>query len=133
MNIYQGITADATANATQDSNINQGSDATDPGAGTAPAETPPAATPGTDSGSMLDGDLLNIDVDLAADVDLSAPINGAIAANANVAAPIDAAVAANVGSVNSDAVAIADQDAVISQHIDGAAEANSDQQSTITQ
>src|SRR5690349_13319977 len=65
----------------------------------------------TTSGA-LDGDLLNVDVNLAADADIAAPINGAVAANANVAAPIDAAVAANVGSVDSDAVAVSQQDAI---------------------
>ena len=78
---------------------------------------------------MLDGNLLNVDVDLAADVDLASPIAGAVAANANVAAPIDAAVAANVGSVDSAATAVAQQDAIITQDIDANAEATADQQS----
>ena len=43
--------------------------------------------------------LLNLDVDLALDADVAAPIDAAVAANANVAAPIDAAVAANIASV----------------------------------
>ena len=67
----------------------------------------------------MSGDLLNVNVDLAADLDLAAPINGAVAANANVAAPIDAAVAANIGSIGSEAVAVADQDAMITQDITG--------------
>jgi hypothetical protein len=50
-----------------------------------------------------------------------------------VAAPIDAAVAANVGSVDSDAVAVAQQDAIINQNIDGSAAATADQSSDITQ
>ena len=78
---------------------------------------------------MLDGNLLNVDVDLAADLDLAAPIDGAVAANANVAAPIDAAVAANVGSIDSEATAVAQQDAIITQDINGDAEATADQQS----
>ena len=49
--------------------------------------------PSRGSGPALDGDLLNVNVDLDADADIAAPINGAVAANANVAAPIDAAVA----------------------------------------
>ena len=57
----------------------------------------------------------------------------AVAANANVAAPIDAAVGANVGSVNSDAVAVSQQDAVINQDITGEANATSDQASDIQQ
>ena len=82
---------------------------------------------------MLDGDLLNVDVNAALDADLAAPIAGAVAANANVAAPIDAAVAANVGSIGSEATAVADQDVVIQQNIDGDAEATADQESDITQ
>ncbi len=74
-----------------------------------------------------------MDVNLDADADIAAPINGAVAANANVAAPIDAAVAANVGSVDSDAVAVSQQDAIINQNIEGSAEATSDQQSDIQQ
>ena len=49
----------------------------------------------------LDGNLLNVNVNVDADTDIAAPVDGAVAANANVAAPIDAAVAANVGSVDS--------------------------------
>lgn len=88
---------------------------------------------GTDPASALDGDLLNVDVDLAADADIAAPINGAVGANANVAAPIDAAVAANVGSVGSAATAVSQQDAIINQDITGEAAANSDQTSDIKQ
>jgi hypothetical protein len=84
-------------------------------------------------GDPLSGDLLDVNVDLAADLDLAAPIAGAVAANANVAAPIDAAVAANVGSIGSEATAVAQQDAIITQNIDANAEATADQQSDITQ
>ncbi len=84
-------------------------------------------------GSMADGNLLNVNVDLAADADISAPINGAVAANANVAAPINAAVSANVGSVDSNAVGIAQQDAIINQTITGEANATADQSSDISQ
>jgi hypothetical protein len=86
-----------------------------------------------DPAAALDGDLLNVNVDLAADADIAAPINGAVAANANVAAPIDAAVAANIGSIGSQAYAVADQDALITQHIEGAANASADQQSNLEQ
>jgi hypothetical protein len=97
-------------------------------------DVPPIPDPGgvTDVGSALDGGLLNVDVDLAADAGITAPITGAVAANANVAAPIDAAVAANIGSVDSDAVAVAQQDAIITQTIDGDATADADQTSDIT-
>ncbi|HEX2177330.1 MAG TPA: hypothetical protein VHG70_15605 [Nocardioidaceae bacterium] len=174
--INQNIVADATANATQDSVMDQSNDVVDDGtsgttteAGTADggttgdagSTTTGAATDGdaatgadgttaeagttealpdadvgavpTDPETALDGDLLNVDVNLAADADIAAPINGAVAANANVAAPIDAAVAANVGSADSEAVAVAQQDAIIDQNIQGSAEANADQQSDITQ
>jgi hypothetical protein len=162
--INQDVTADATANAAQDSNLDQGTP--EPGLQTTAQAAPgtDAATPGTaDVGSggvaggltdvtsaptggaiglpqpdgqlpsLADGNLLNVNVDLNGDVGIAAPINGAVAANANVAAPIDAAVAANVGSVDSDAVAIAQQDAIINQSITGSADANADQASDITQ
>lgn len=149
--IDQGITADATADSAQDSTIDQApetSDANATGSGTADGTTAGGTTDGgllpdggtsdvgalpVDPSAALDGDLLNVNVDLAADADIAAPINGAVAANANVAAPIDAAVAANIGSINSDAFAVAQQDAIISQHIDGAATASADQQSDLRQ
>jgi hypothetical protein len=77
--------------------------------------------------------LLDLDVILDATLDAAAPINAAVAANANVAAPIDAAVAANVGSNGSTALASADQDAAITQTLNGSATAISDQDSTIDQ
>jgi hypothetical protein len=129
--IDQGITGEAVANAPQDSTIDQSDDTV--------AEPAPAPAEGTTGGTTetvgdpLSGDLLDVNVDLAADVDLAAPIAGAVAANANVAAPIDAAVAANVGSIGSEATAIAQQDAIITQDIDADAEATADQQSQITQ
>jgi len=84
-------------------------------------------------GEAMEGDLLNVDVNAAADTDIAAPINGSVAANANVAAPIDAAVSANVGSTGSEATAVSQQDAIINQNIEGAAEANADQTSDIEQ
>ncbi|KIS26368.1 peptidoglycan-binding protein [Arthrobacter sp. SPG23] len=144
--IDQGINADATADSTQDSTIDQAAESTGAGAtdgttadgttdgGLLPEDTTPdvGALP-VDPSTALDGDLLNVNVDLAADADIAAPINGAVAANANVAAPIDAAVAANIGSIDSDAFAVAQQDAIISQHIDGEATATADQQSDLRQ
>jgi hypothetical protein len=130
--IDQGITGEAVAHAPQDSAIDQAADpaaaepvATDPAGAADPA--------GAVTGGALDGNLLNVDVDLAADLNLAAPIDGAVAANANVAAPIDAAVAANVGSIDSAATAVSQQDAIITQDLDANAEATSDQTSTITQ
>jgi hypothetical protein len=140
--IDQGITADATAESTQDSTSDQGTDTAAAGTasdgisdgGLLPEDgaTGVGALP-VDPSAALDGDLLNVNVDLAAQADIAAPINGAVAANANVAAPIDAAVAANIGSIDSDAFAVAQQDAIISQHIDGSATASADQQSDLRQ
>ena len=81
----------------------------------------------------LDPSLLSLNVDLALDADVAAPIDAAVAANANVAAPIDAAVAANIGSVDSVAVASADQDSIIVQNLDGVAQATADQDATVDQ
>ncbi|MFB0837329.1 peptidoglycan-binding protein [Arthrobacter sp. E44] len=140
--IDQGITADANADSTQDSVIGQGDGTTDTGTtdagttdGTAGTVTDPTSTGGlTDTvGGALNGNLLNVDVNLDADAAIAAPINGAVAANANVAAPIDAAVAANIGSIDSQAYAISDQSATISQHIDGEANATAGQQSDLQQ
>jgi hypothetical protein len=87
-----------------------------------------AALPDREAMSLLD---LNLNLDLA--LDLAAPVDAAIAANANVAAPIDAAVAANIGSVGSEATAVADQDSVIIQELDGTAVATANQDATIGQ
>ncbi|MCU1573108.1 MAG: putative peptidoglycan bound protein [Micrococcaceae bacterium] len=81
----------------------------------------------------LNGNLLNVDVNLDANAGIAAPINGAVAANANVAAPIDAAVGANIGSIDSNAYAVAQQDAIITQDIHGNATSSADQQSTLKQ
>jgi len=88
---------------------------------------------GLDPSALLNTSLLNLDVDLAIDADVAAPIDAAVAANANVAAPIDAAVAANVLSVDSSAQALADQDSVIVQDLDGVAEATANQDATVDQ
>ncbi len=134
--IDQGIAADATAESTQDSAITQG-DTAEAAGGTDTGSLPDAPLPGEevtgDLASGVDGDLLNVNVDVAADADIAAPINGAVAANANVAAPIDASVAANIGSIDSEATAVAQQDAIISQQIDGQATATADQQSDLEQ
>jgi hypothetical protein len=80
------------------------------------------------------GSLLDAEVNIHADADVTAPINGAVAANANVAAPIDAAVAANIGSDNAVAQALADQEVDIHQSLDDvSAEATAEQDSTIEQ
>ena len=87
-----------------------------------------AALPDKEAMSLLD---LNADLDLA--LDIAAPIDAAVAANANVAAPIDAAVGANVLSVDSEANALADQDSVIAQDLDGEAVATAVQDATVDQ
>lgn len=90
-----------------------------------------AATAG--AAGALNGNLLNVNVNLDANAGITAPINGAVAANANVAAPIDAAVAANIGSIDSTSYAVSQQDAIITQNIQGEATASADQQSNIQQ
>jgi len=77
--------------------------------------------------------LLDLDVNLDLALDLAAPVDAAVAANANAAIPLDAAVGANVLSVNSAAVASADQDAPITQSLDGVANATATQDATIDQ
>jgi len=86
-----------------------------------------------DPSALLETSLLNVDVNLALDADIAAPIDAAVAANANVAAPIDAAVSANVLSVDSEAAALADQDSVIAQNLDGVAEATAIQDANLDQ
>jgi hypothetical protein len=112
--IDQHISGEATAFAPQSAAIDQSNDAVDPGTGGTEIIDDP-----TSIEDALDAPLLNIDVNAAIDADLAAPIAGAVAANANVAAPIDAAVAANIGSIGSAATAVADQDAIIIQDLDG--------------
>ena len=86
------------------------------------------ALPDKEVASVLD---LNADLDLG--LNAAAPIDLAVAANANVAAPIDAAVAANIGSIDSNAFAVSQQDAIINQNIEGEATASADQQSDLRQ
>lgn len=126
--IQQTLSGEAIAEAPQTSAIDQGAEAVG-----APSDVSAVDLP-TDPADALDGGLLDLNVDVSLDADIAAPVAGAVAVNANVAAPIDAAVAANIGSIDSDAVAIADQDAVIIQQLDDVvAEATADQDSTITQ
>lgn len=77
--------------------------------------------------------LLDLDANLDLALDLAAPVDAAVAANANVAAPIDASVGANVLSQGSVAASSADQDAPISQSLDGVANATATQNATIDQ
>src|SRR5688572_31464867 len=134
--ITQTISGEANADAPQTSVLDQSDDVVD-GAEPVPTAEPSEVevpTLPTDPADALSGGLLDLNVDLALDADVAAPIAGAVAANANVAAPIDAAVAANIGSIGSEAVAVADQDVVIDQVLDDVvADATADQDSTITQ
>ncbi len=107
-------------------------DGTAPDLGALPEDVAGVADAAGAAGA-LNGNLLNVDVNLDADADIAAPINGAVAANANVAAPIDAAVGANIGSIDSNAFAVAQQDAIINQDIHGDATASADQQSDLKQ
>jgi hypothetical protein len=149
--IDQSISGEAIAHAPQDATLDQSADATDGDAALTEGTDGTTELSGTDGtltddvtnvvddgdvavGDALDGDLLNIDVNAAVDANASAPVAGAVAANANVAAPIDAAVAANVGSVDSSATAVAQQDAIINQDLDDVtASATADQDATIEQ
>src|SRR4051812_7605520 len=86
-------------------------------------------------GDLLQGgSLLDANVDIHANANLAAPVNGAVAANANVAAPIDAAVAANIGSDHAVAQSLVDQQVDIHQHLDDVeANATSQQDATVDQ
>jgi hypothetical protein len=94
--------------------------------------TDPAA--GAVDSLLAGGSLLDANVDIHANADLTAPIDGAVAANANVAAPIDAAVSANIGSDNAVAQSLADQQVDIHQSLDDVtADADATQDSDVDQ
>ena len=77
--------------------------------------------------------LLDLDLDLSLDADIAAPIDAAVAANLNVAAPINASVAANVIGIGSTAISSAEQDSIIVQNLDGVANADATQDTTMDQ
>jgi hypothetical protein len=144
--VHQGIVGDATATSDQHSTIDQGNPTTttggtttDPtGTTTAPAGTgavpdPTGAAGGATTGSVTDGNLLNVNVNLNGNLHLASPIDGAVAANANAAAPINASAAANIGTIDSHATALGEQNVSIDQSIDGNATATGNQDSGITQ
>ncbi len=149
--VHQGIVGDATATSDQHSQIDQGNPATstsgtttDPsGTTTDPSGTttdptgtttdPTGGSSGATTGSVTDGNLLNVNVDLNGDLHLASPIDGAVAANANAAAPINASAAANIGTVDSSATALGEQNVSIDQTIDGNATATGNQDSGISQ
>jgi hypothetical protein len=93
--------------------------------------TLPTSLPGADALEL--GGLLDLDVNVDLSADAAAPIGAAVAANANVAAPVDAAVAANVASPDATAAASAAQNSTIIQDLDGVANAETNQDSSIEQ
>ncbi len=158
--IDQGISGSAEATAPQHADIAQNSNPEVGGGADAAAPDTPAPADAVDPGtavggatgavdgatgavdgatgavdSLLNGgSLLDANVNIHANADLTAPIDGAVAANANVAAPIDAAVAANIGSDHGVAQALADQQVDIHQSLDDVdADATAQQDATIDQ
>jgi hypothetical protein len=103
------------------------------GVGDTVGDTTDGVTSGVDS-LLSGGSLLDANVDINANAELTAPVDGAVAANANIAAPINAAVAANIGSDGAVAQALADQQVDIHQTMDDvSAEADAEQDATIDQ
>jgi hypothetical protein len=127
--VHQGILGNATATSDQTSSIGQGT----PGAADAGTTAPAGGASDVSSGSLTDGNLLNVNVNVNGNLHLASPINGAVAANANAAAPINAAVSANIGSVDSSSTALSEQQVSIDQGIQGDATATGHQDSGISQ
>jgi len=129
--VHQGIVGDATATSDQTSSFVQGT----PGTADTSTAAPTGGATDVSSGSLTDGNLLNVNVNVNVDgnLHLASPLNGAVAANANAAAPIDAAVAANIGSVDSSSTALSEQQVSIDQVIQGDATATAHQDSGISQ
>ena len=137
--IDQGISGTAEATAPQHADIAQNSNPTGDTTGTTTGDTT-GTTSGTSTttggvDSLLNGgSLLDANIDVHANANLTAPIDGAVAANANVAAPIDASVAANVGSEGAQAESVAVQDVNVTQHLDGVtADATANQDAAVNQ
>jgi hypothetical protein len=132
--INQNITGDATATAPQHASVAQdssnafGSDSTGTSGG-----APSGTTVGGADSLVNGGSLLDANVNLHADANLAAPVDGAVAAQGNVAAPVDAAVAANVGSPGATAEALAPQEVNVSQNIDGSVQATAEQDASVDQ
>jgi hypothetical protein len=132
--ISQGITGDATATAPQHASVAQdsssafGSDQTPTAGG-----TPSGTTVGGADWLLNGGSLLDANVNLHADANLAAPVDGAVAAQGNVAAPVDAAVSANVASPGAAAEALAPQEVNIDQNIDGNVQATAEQTADVEQ
>jgi hypothetical protein len=134
--IDQGISGTADATAPQHADITQNSNPTGDTTGT----TGTTGTGGTSTTSggvdslLAGGSLLDANIDVHANANLTAPIDGAVAANANVAAPVDAAVGANIGSEGAQAESVAVQDVNVTQHLDGvSADATATQDTSVDQ
>jgi len=119
--IDQGISGTADATAPQHAGVTQGATSGTGDTGSTLGDTGGGATSTTGGVDSLlgGGSLLDANVNLHANADLAAPVDGAVAANGNIAAPVDAAVAANVGSPDAVAEAAAPQEMSIAQHMDG--------------
>ncbi|HEY3543265.1 MAG TPA: hypothetical protein VGK79_12055 [Gaiellaceae bacterium] len=132
--IDQGISGSATATAPQHAGISQDSTGDATGGTTGDTGGTTGGTTGGVESLLGGGSLLDANVNIDANANLTAPIDGAVAANANVAAPIDAAVSANVGSAGATAEALAPQEVNISQHLDGVtADATAQQDAEVDQ
>lgn len=132
--IEQGISGSATADAPQHATVDQAANTgSNPTTGTTGGTTSGGTTSGGVSSLLNDGNLLDANVNINANADVAAPVDGAVAAQGNVAAPVDAAVGANVGSIGSTAEAVAPQEVNIEQNIDGSATASADQTAGVTQ
>ena len=82
---------------------------------------------------MEPGALLDVAVDLAAALDLAAPIQAAVAANAQAALPIDAAVSANALSGGAVSLGDTNQVSIVQQALQADANATGNQDSAINQ
>ena len=71
--VDQGISGDAIANAPQHATLDQG-------AAPAPADAPAPTDGAVQTGDLTSGSLLDVNLDIAADANVAAPIDGAIAA-----------------------------------------------------
>ena len=92
------------------------------------------STTGSVDSLLNGGSLLDANINVHADANVAAPIDGAVAANANVAAPVDAAVGANIGSAGSVSEALAPQQLDIQQNLDHVtADATANQDAYVTQ
>lgn len=134
--IEQGIQGSATADAPQHATVAQntqtGTGTTGAGAGSTGGASG-GSTSGGVSSLLNDGNLLDANVNVDGNANLTAPIDGAVAANANVAAPVDAAVGANVGSAGATAEAVAPQQVDIQQGVDASASATANQDASTSQ